>query len=896
MAAGWHRRPATWVALGIFLVSLVVYVLTMARTTSFWDCGEFIACSHILGIPHQPGTPLYVLVGRCFDILLGGMIGVAASINFMSAFFSSLALAFLYLVVRDIARRADPDTGWIAHAGGAIGAFFLLFSQTYWNNAVEAEVYGLTAFMLSFLTWLALRWHERRGDEKRGNSVLYLLFYLLGLGVGFHLGSLLVYPGIFVLILISRDRKLPVVDLFAISFGLALFFATTVFKDGFVLWTLYVVYGIFVLWRALRGHPFALAASGLFMLGLSVHLYLFVRAGLDPAINQSQPDTLGNLMAVIRREQYPPMNPFARKADLGWQIGYYYNYLMDQFYFIGPPGSQLSRVTTFLGPVFLGLLGLIHGFWRARPMTLMLIVNYFINADLLNLYLNFSDSEVRERDYFFFAAFLFFAVLIGLGAAALLRYMAGPLGRGLRELKSGERLPAVRAGWVPRAAAIVLVALAALPALVPGHVKWFEHDRSGNQVAREYAWNILAGLDRDAILFTNGDNDTFPIWYLQYVEGFRTDVTVVNLSLINLSWYIRQLRDNEPGLPLSFTDEEIDRLQPVLYENPNTGEQRLVWVKDYIVDDVIRQAFGKRSLFFAVTVPHDNMERYLPLLQMEGLTYRVTANRSDDGMPSVDGERLLTNVVGVYDFTAILDGDTQQRRLAFAEDNGAPAPLAPADTLPGPRPRSIVMERALSFAGQRREDIYIHGQTGTLLGNYPNSLVAAGYNYLRRAQETAVDDDAGYERLLGMGAGAFELAAGLEPLYPLVVDFYPMILVEKDRSDEAVAYVESIRGRVPPQDEMKVLANTASAMISVGDGDVAAAWMESRIAVEPTNKVYYQLLFKYYRTVIDIAGCRDVMERWRIVTGSPVPDSEMAAVVAEMEAAAGSGPAAGETP
>ncbi len=83
--------------------------------------------------------------------------------------------------------------------------------------------------------------------------------------------------------------------------------------------------------------------------------------------------------------------------------------------------------------------------------------------------------------------------------------------------------------------------MAVLP-IAPGQTKWFEHDRHENRIGYEYAWNILAGLDENAIVFTNGDNDTFPIWYLQYVEHFRTDVTVVNLSLVNLPWYIKQLK------------------------------------------------------------------------------------------------------------------------------------------------------------------------------------------------------------------------------------------------------------------------------------------------------------------------------------------------------------------
>ena len=101
---------------------------TLGPTTAFWDCGEFITTSHIVGVPHQPGTPLYVLVGRVFDIVFWAArtspqpaMRTAWAVNFMSAFFSALAVMFVYLIIWELARRADPDAGWLAHVGGVVG-------------------------------------------------------------------------------------------------------------------------------------------------------------------------------------------------------------------------------------------------------------------------------------------------------------------------------------------------------------------------------------------------------------------------------------------------------------------------------------------------------------------------------------------------------------------------------------------------------------------------------------------------------------------------------------------------------------------------------------------------------------------------------------------------------
>ncbi len=184
MTEKWYLRPQVLVAAGVFLLTLVLYTLTLGPTTDFWDCGEFITTSHIVGVPHQPGTPLYVLVGRVFDVILGNAditqpaMRTAWAINFMSAFFSSLAVMMIYLVIWELSRRTHPDASWAAHLGGIVGALFLAFSETFWNNAVEAEVYGLSAFMLATLTWLALKWYDYR-EKEASNRLLLLIIYLL---------------------------------------------------------------------------------------------------------------------------------------------------------------------------------------------------------------------------------------------------------------------------------------------------------------------------------------------------------------------------------------------------------------------------------------------------------------------------------------------------------------------------------------------------------------------------------------------------------------------------------------------------------------------------------------------------------------------------------------------
>ncbi len=906
MASAWIRRPGVVCALGVLLAGLVVYSMTLAPTLCFWDCGEFISTAHTLGVPHQPGTPLHVILGRCFDILLGWLLSTAVACNFMSAVFGALGVMMTYLVIADIARRADPDSGWLAHVGGLVGALFLLFSDTYWNNSIETEVYGLAGFMVALLTWLGLRWYDVR-DSKQGVGILYLVFYLLALGVGFHLGELLVYPGIFLLVVLARQSKVAFFDLLLASGILALFLLSTMMKNDVLLIAMLVIYVVIVVLRAMGGRRFALISAGLFVLGISVHLYLLVRARHNPDINMSQPDTLGALMSVLRREQYPPINPFHRQAPLLWQFRYYYDFLVRQFWFLGDGTGLLARLSTFLGPIFLGLLGIIHGVRRARPWIWMIVAGYLINGEILTLYLNFTDHEVRERDYFYGTAFMFFAMFIGIGAAALLRYAAGPEAKTApaaapaTAIRAGRATPApahapaaasapapapvapIKASRLAWAGAGLLLLIAALPALLPrpNNQKWFEHDRSRNWIPREYGWNMLAGLDKNAILFTNGDNDTYPLWYLQEVEHFRTDVTILNLSLVNLNWYVKQWRHRDPDLPLKYTDQQIDQLEAHIYQDPKTGETQVVYVKDYIVHDVVtanHERPNPRPVFFAVTIPEENMQLYVPFLKMEGLAFRLVDQRQPSDRPGEDAERMLENMFGIYDYRATLTGDTPKRWKDFRTMAGVPPevgpvpqPLPPGTALPADALARVDYTRLLPDFGANRTDVFRDRNQSNLLQNYPAALSRGGMAFLTRAEGTAEADTATYDHLIDHAFAASDLGARFDPAFPYIRDMQPLLLIQKGRVAEALSYLQSLHGRLGPADEEECLFQALNALASTGRRQQAVDFLEKRIAADPRDRVGYAVLFDLQFARGDTEASRATMERWRQASGQEDP-------------------------
>jgi hypothetical protein len=214
--------------------------------------------------------------------------------------------------------------------------------------------------------------------------------------------------------------------------------------------------------------------------------------------------------------------------------------------------------------------------------------------------------------------------------------------------------------------AITMAAVGAGLVLVPARlvqVNWHEHDRQGNYVAWDYSYNILQTCEKDAILFTNGDNDTFPLWYLQDVEGIRRDVRIVNLSLINTPWYIQQMKDSAyypeaKPVPISLPDDAIETIAPTVWRtrtldlpvtdeairrygasdsaivsarkitftmrNTMTIQQTpVIRVQDILVRDIIFTNRWERPIYFAVTVSPDSKIGLEEYLWFHGLAWRL---------------------------------------------------------------------------------------------------------------------------------------------------------------------------------------------------------------------------------------------------------------------------------
>jgi tetratricopeptide (TPR) repeat protein len=688
----------------LLAVTLIIYLTTIAPTLSFWDCGEFIACSYTLSVPHPPGSPLYLLMGKIFSMIPFGDIGWR--VNLISAIVSAFSVMLLYLTIVRLVRlyRGREETvqdALINYGGAVIGALAYAFTHSHWFNAVEAEVYSISLFFTSVVFYLIIRWADE-ADDPASDRLLLIIAYLMGLAIGVHLLNILAIPAI-ALVVYFRKYKFSWSSFF-ITVALTLV-ATSVIYPGIVKYLpatfkisafLPLLVFIGVLWAAfwaLKNHrrliSIALMSVFLIMLGYSTYATIFIRSNLNPPIDENNPDTVERFLSYLNREQYGEVGIFPRRwnndpeyrseSDFFWryQVDHMYNrYFLWQF--VGQDGDyQGARVdfTKFYAlPFILGLFGLAHHVSRDRRRALVVLSLFFMTGYAIIMYLNQDNPQPRERDYAYTGSFYAFAVWIGIGAQGVLAYVS-------RWLKQKGSL--LHLGLV----------LAALFVVVPFNMfakNYHMHSRAGNYVAWDYSRNILETCEPNGLIFTNGDNDTFPLWYLQEVMGVRKDVRVVNLSLLNTGWYIKQLKYEEPRVPISFSDDYIDRYldqhdltalrarywpkndpnrpTTIRLEKPDgshiewdvpatmhlptgqgdTGEPNFLRVQDVMIIDIVRASKWKRPIYFAVTVSNSNMLGLQDNLTMEGLAFKLVPESGNKINPEKLKENLLISYRDYY--------------------------------------------------------------------------------------------------------------------------------------------------------------------------------------------------------------------------------------------------------
>jgi hypothetical protein len=655
-----YERPPYGPALLAGVLVFVLYAITLAPSTAFWDTSEYIATAHILGIPHPPGNPLFVIMARAWELLLSPTgLPSAIRVNLFSALMGAGTATFWYLVIHRVLCYFSASER-VRRIGAGAAVLLSATAFTVWNQSnVNEKVYTVSFFTIALLSWVIFLWRDHVEEHRtvksgrfHDDNAFVFVVYVLALSVGNHLMAFLAAPAILIFCLLVKAKAL-------------------------LNWRLYLWCVVFA------------------VMGISVHLFLPIRSGLHPVINEAAPtcETMGsamtsvltlgkagceNLSAALAREQYakPPITD--RLAPFGDQLLNYFQYfdwqwsrsLMGTYGYFAP--ARLPFTLLFLG---LGIFGAVQH-WKRDRKSFAYIATLFATLSVgLVFYLNFRYgygqvsakglspdlAEVRERDYFFLVSFSIWGLWAGVGLTALW-------------LRAAESLRE-RANALTLASPILV--LAALPLVL----NWSYASRAGDYSARDWAYNLLMSVEPYGVLFTNGDNDTFPLWYLQEAEGIRRDVTVIVWSYLNTPWYARQIRvltkpcetpddwkkdetviicqrsfDPAQGggvygeakpptrtiLPL--TDQEIDATtqfgyiqlaQDQLFEEHGIKAvfpaNAVLPAADQFILTIIKQTWGDRPVYFAATTNAHRKLGLAPYTVRHGVAFKLV---SPDSLPA----------------------------------------------------------------------------------------------------------------------------------------------------------------------------------------------------------------------------------------------------------------------
>ena len=609
-------RPSYRAAAIVSALIFLLYLVTLAPSTAMWDTSEYIAAAYTLGLPHPPGNPFFVLIGRFFSILPIAP-NVAMRINILAALCSAGAAGMWFLITERVLVGWLPQR-WQRITGGTLAALLGATAFTVWSQSVVNEkVYTISLFGLALVSWLTVRWCDDP-DGPKADRLLVLIAYLSGLGYANHMAGFLAVPAVGIAIVLRR-------------------------------------------WRVLLRWRLLLAIAGALLLGMTPFLTQPLRAAHFPPINEGEPTgcttqiaagctlskaTVDRFMYNFNRGQYgkPALSqrqiPFYAQVEMWW-LYFRWQWLRDPFE--SHPGLQGMLATLFL---FLGGIGgYVHWKRDRRSFDYFGPLMFMVTLALI-YYMNFKygssqapelgdnvPREVRDRDYFYLWSFSAWSVWAALGLVFVWETVAALIKTEPVEVGTETLNLPTRRSWLLATPVLAL-------AVIPLFGNWQSASRAGQTDTADFAADLLNSVEPYGILITAGDNDTFPLWYAQEVEGIRKDVIVACLSLLNTDWYTRQLLrrpvyeydslrgpavyrgrvwKKPVGPPLKMTMEEADAVPGgIELTTPQTfrkdGTQIEVNIQprqfttftgleraDLFVLYMIRDAFPERPVFFGRT-------------------------------------------------------------------------------------------------------------------------------------------------------------------------------------------------------------------------------------------------------------------------------------------------------
>jgi hypothetical protein len=498
-----------------------------------------------------------------------------------------------------------------------------------------------------------------------------------------------------------------------------------------------------------RGVLSLVAASAIVaVIGFSIYAIIVIRSNQHLQMNEGKPNTFSRLAPYLNREQYGAWPLFKRRwsveptyrqtwteysSDLDFFNRYQMNNMFSRYLFWNFIGREVWVKDAAVNwsqlygiPFLLGLIGLYVHFRKNWKIASSFLILFILSGFLISFYGNMQDPQPRDRDYYYTGAFFVFSIWIALGMRGILDFLE-------------QKFPMQNIAGKVSAGLVLCLGMVFVPARMM-QTNYYTHDRSKNYLPRDYAYNLLQSCQPGSILFTNGDDDTFPLWYLQDVEGVRRDVRIVSLSLANAGWYIKQLKhqpyDVSPAVKISMTDDALDTIQPIEWQDQTVSipvapevissyavtdssvirsgaisftmpaairgkETSIVRVQDLAVLDIIRQNLWEKPIYFAVTTAQDARIGIGAYLRTDGMALRIMPQKNP-----TPGDR------------AYYINEPLMRRN-FIEN-------PPADY-------SAAYQAGFRFTGLNDRSIYYDDTQWQMIQNYRASYFALAFYYLYQA-------------------------------------------------------------------------------------------------------------------------------------------------------------------
>jgi len=755
------REPENTIDALSTYISAAIGALAFSFSDTFWFSGVeaevyassillFSAITYLMMLWHEKADNKD---NEKYILMLAYLIGISTGVHLMSvlAIVSVVMMIMFTKYVGDEKQLITSGKIFLGHAAVIlIVAFFMWGSQTAKRPPSPDEFHAFDTKFKIIMAVISILIMGAFWKKIFNRNSIYMPFIIGGAAL------FITYPGIVKILpgfiaSVSGDHSTTAILIFAVILGLlgyAIHYSVKKQKR-----TMHLVFMslIFIL------------------LGFTTYTMVIVRANLDPPMNENSPKEFPELVSYLNRDQYGDFPIFERRfasepnqqgvftnyeSDLDFWWRYQMNHMTTRYWLWnfagregwaqddGPDIAPFNGIGNVIGKIFnihfagdssnslygipflIGLIGIYFHFRKDWKMAVIFMVLFIFMGYLTAFYQNQQQPQPRERDYFYVGAFFVFGIWITIGIRGLIDFLE-------KKLKGNSFKNHALFG-------ILFLGVVFIPFNML-RTNYYTHDRSKNWLPWDYAYNILQSCAPRAILFTNGDNDTFPLWYLQDVEGVRRDVKIVCLSLANTHWYIKQLKNNDPygvgKINFKLTDEQINNLHAIQWRPLNItipvppdmktsdmdiqdstiikngsftftmnntvtyGNIKAVRIQDLVVKQIVQDNFDKRPIYFASSsspVAQIGMSDYT---KFEGMASRL-----------VPEKRTSANFINA----PALKKELLEENKSYSKD----------------------FKRGFKFRGMNNPDIFFDNDQQGMASAYRNAFLKLAYYYLDSKQNT----------------------------------------------------------------------------------------------------------------------------------------------------------------